>query len=131
MSRNKDNEIIIYCLNKFFEDKSWHCGGNIPKKLLINERNIRLLRNADMITAVDIGYDAIERFRRSGRYMAETLYRGEYDVDLCLKIINEGQRLCIPQHYVGGIFLLYLELCEGVNIETGESQRDDVVSCAG
>ena len=99
-------------IKTFFKDKSWYCGGPIPQNLLYTERNFRLIENVDLNQSVELGYKSICR----AKSLAKTKYCKKCEVDICLKVIRDCEKKHIPQDHIGGLFLLYLELCEKVEL---------------
>lgn len=103
---------IAVSIDMFFLDKSWHAGGQIPDELLHNKRNYKLINNATLIDALDLAYKCIAVCRT----LAKTGYQRNADVRVAIRVIHECERHGIPQDYIGGMLLLYLELCEKVEL---------------
>lgn len=99
-------------IQRFFHGKDWHCGGPIPVERLYNERNFRLLNNISLSEAIEIGYNSIARMKM----LAKTKYTRNADTKICLKVLYECEHKNIPQDHIAGLFLLYLELCEKVEL---------------
>lgn len=107
--RREKAEIAGY-IKKFFRSEWWWMGGRVPEAVLLSDRNLRIVRNIDLIDAVDIGYAALERTEE----LARTDKSPNVDIKLCMRVLRKCERLEIPQNYIGGMFLLYLDLCEKV-----------------
>lgn len=101
---------ICDSLTKFFSNRYWYNGGRVPCDLLYTKRNFRLCNNITVVDALDLAYDCIKQAKQ----LAKTTYRKNVEIALALKIIHECEGKDIPQDYIGGLFLLYLELCERV-----------------
>ncbi len=93
---------------KFLKAPAWHVGGKVPGEALYRDDNIKLLR-FEMIPAVDIVHMALEKVN----CLAKTKYDENVGIRLIPKLIHACERRGIPQNFVPGILLLYLEHCEG------------------
>lgn len=87
---------------------TWYGGGRVPKGSLYREENKKLFK-IDIIPAVDITNFALARVK--------SLARTKYDESVSFRLIPKVMHACgrrgIPQNFVPGILLLYLEHCEG------------------
>jgi hypothetical protein len=92
---------------KFLKPPSWYCGGRVPGRALYREDNIALLK-IDMIPAVDITYAALGKVNK----LAKTKYDEHVGIRLIPKVLHACERRGIPQNFVPGMLLLYLEHCE-------------------
>lgn len=97
----------IRAIKKFFHNKTWWAGGSIPKSILLTSQHVKLVSYIDLIKSIDYGYAAIAR---SG--LARSKYKDHAEIRIALRIIHECERLGIPQQFIGGLFLMYLKLCE-------------------
>lgn len=103
---------ISTSLSTFFKGRSWSCGGPIPEELIYTKRNFRLINNIALVDALDLAYDRVGKCR----HLAKTSYRKNVEVGITLKTIKACHDIGIPRDYVGGLLLLYLELCEKVEL---------------
>lgn len=101
---------ITNSISVFFRDKKWYAGGVIPEELLYTKRNYRLINNIALLDAVELAYDSIE----TGRALAKTKYEKDVEIDITLSVLHECEQNNIPQDHIGGLLVLYLELCEKV-----------------
>lgn len=101
----------------FFCDKMMHCGGKIPKSLLLSEKRISMVLNYDIIKGVEGAYQVLEYLAtREDKLMAKITGEVTSDIKLVNETLNLLARSCIPQQFAGGMLLLYLEFVEGVDI---------------
>lgn len=105
--REEMNNNAEAALLNFFEDKEWYCGGKIPKSELINCRTISTVCNTDIVSAVTMVYPLLDGDECTDDKIPS-------DVQLVIELIMECARKKIPRCFVGGIIVVYLELCEGV-----------------
>lgn len=96
-------------ISSFFSKKEMHCGGKILDRHLFNDRNISLVLNTSIESAIELAYLAIES-TEDCRLNPENFE----DQKLCCAVLDECFRLSIPKEYAGGILLLYLNFCEGI-----------------
>ncbi len=108
--------LVKVYLAKFFEGREMHCGGKIPACLLYSARNISLVLNTCLEKGIQKAYRAIEI---AGSHMTEAPNDSVVAEDV--KLVIAAMRSCackgIPQEWIPGIVLLYLEYCEGVEFE--------------
>ena len=109
------NKLISEYIIKFFVDKEMHYGGPIPVKMLLIEDYIRIVARHDIAASVDKAYFFLSK---SGKY--DGVFKNENfvedDVGLVLKILDKMRVSGIPKCFRGGILLMYLEFCEGIEI---------------
>lgn len=99
-------------IETFFNNKSWYCGGPIPKNLLFHKENYKVVSKISFSTAIDIAYRSMDK----AKYLARTKKEKKFDIKLVLKTIYECHKLNIKQEHIGGILLIYLQLCEKVEL---------------
>lgn len=109
--KQQSRQIAKEYLLKFFEDKEYCGGGKIPTMLLLTDRNISRIQNTGIDEGMDRAYDALERCEVEASTKAV-----QPEVDLVLRVMRDCRRLSIPQPYVAGLLLIYLELCTGVDL---------------
>lgn len=106
----------------FFEGLHWAIGGEIPQEILLSDEHVNLIINigntgSAFVHAVDLAYPLIEAHAKEyGCFARSGAYTVGLDIDMCLYVVHRLGRLNIPQVYLGGIFLIYLKLCEGVKL---------------
>ena len=93
----------INYLRSFFEDKKNADNEEIDILSLCDDLNLSLLRNMDLETAVSITYDAAEE---------DGLANSHDEVQMVLDVLDECRIKKIPQNFIPGILLIYLEICE-------------------
>ena len=97
---------IATSLTDFFSGKKWHCGGPIYTKI-----NFRLINNITLTDAIQLGYAGVAR----GKSLATGYYK-DAEIDISLRVLRECQTRRISRDHAGGLFCLYLELCEKVEL---------------
>lgn len=110
-------EIVVLSMQRFFAGLDWSAGGPIPNSEFRRNEFIELVQNYSFTHAIDVGYYAIQKMRENKLRLSST---GEIqldtDVDIMLTVLGRCHRLRIPQKYIGGMFILYLHLCEGIRL---------------
>ena len=116
-------ELAKSCIHQFFEGKTMHCGGVIPKSTLESESYVDLVLHCSVCDGTDIVYDAL------AAASAETIQRvmnklgvcsckhGFEDANILLTIHRQCKAKGIHKVFVGGLTIMYLELCLGVEIK--------------
>lgn len=107
------------CIDKFFEGKEMYCGGDIPKRLLNDAQYIALVANTDVMDGVDLAYTALRRSHHRVTIPSTEITTVPNDVKFVISILNHCKSLAIPKVFSTGLMLMYLEICEGVNIISG------------
>ncbi len=106
-------------MQQFFQDKSLHCGGKIPKSFLFSDRRISMVLNYDIIKGVERAYKYLEP-GIDPQDIEDSKQTGEATDDI--KLVNETLKLLaqagIPQQFAGGMMCLYLEFIEGIHLGT-------------
>jgi hypothetical protein len=96
----------------------FHSGGKVPKGYIYREENKKLFK-FDIIPAVDITHISVPRVKELARTNNENkIYKGNITPQnasfiLIPKVMGECGKRGIPQNFVPGILLLYLEHVEG------------------
>lgn len=104
--------LIHQYIEYFFKDKSFYCGGKIPKRMLNTDRNISIVANYDISRSVKRAYSSLENHEISSSSLGEVTG----DIKLVSFILEELAKSGIPQQFAGGMLLMYLELVVGVDI---------------
>ena len=104
------------CIDTFFKNKMFHCGGKIPNRLLNCDCRISMVMNFDIGAGVDRAYNALEK-TMSVEELERARNTGETTDDI--RLVNESLYMLsqngIPQQFAGGMLCLYLEFIEGVD----------------
>ncbi len=116
-------ELAKIAIKRFFETMSYHSGGPISKSRLCSDEYVNLVINIEIPSAIDIGYALIKQHGEKYGYFAKTgfynqkIQEGEsIDTKIWMSVMQRCHSLHILQEYIGGIFLIYLELCEGIKL---------------
>lgn len=121
-----DNELVIcgdavHCMKRFFLNKSYfnpekkEIESSIPIGVLICPINIKVVIDTDFETGMEIAQGGIDDYKRIGKPLVVSKNLDEKV--LFLNFIEECMKLEIPKYFQGGILLLYLWLCEGINFK--------------
>jgi len=107
------HKYVKECIDKFFEDKSMHCGGKIPKYMVTNEKKVLMVVSTSLIDSVDIAYECM-------RNISEEDTKTNGDIATDIKMVNESLsvigRAGVPQRFAGGMMLMYLKYVKGIQI---------------
>jgi hypothetical protein len=106
------------CIALFFVDKKYWAGGLIPHKKLYSEENVLTVMQTNIVDAMTVAYACLEtKMPENYKDMHESdgKIRKDWDVRLCYEVIKSCSRRGIPKSCAGGILLVYLSICQGVN----------------
>jgi len=102
---------------QFFQDKPMYCGGCVPRHLLHNPKRISKVVNTTVSDGIDQAYAALEKtldpqeLKRAAQYGTVT-----GDIILVNETLKMLARHGVPKCFAGGMMLMYLEFCEGVQV---------------
>lgn len=99
---------------KFFAGREMHYGGPIPANVITNDKNVNILLNVDISTAAIITYAAMEV--NNGFPYPVAMGGISDDVRWVIAFIKNCAAKNVPDCFVGGLMLIYLEVCEGIKI---------------
>ena len=109
--------IAMKSIEEYFHDKSWWCGGPIPRSELINECNVRLVRSTDLETAFRLIYEQL--IPKVG-----SIPEGEDptslapDIVYALELLHDAHSRALPRIHIPGLLLLYFKVCKGLHFDS-------------
>lgn len=115
--RSDVTELASYYIKMFFKNKNLH-NSTITDKDLINENKISIVVNTSIISGVQKAYKILESYIIITQ---EDINKAKKNGDVTedIKLINETLKSLytagVPQQFAGGMMLLYLEFCRGVD----------------
>jgi len=101
----------VESIDAFFVDKMFWAGGKIPKGKLYTEDHIQTVMEMNVMDALAIAHYCLERTNAEG---CDCTKKG-WDIKLCYNTLEECARRIIPKCFAGGILLVYLSICCGVD----------------
>ncbi len=101
----------LECMDHFFCDKSYWAGGKIPKGKLYKEDHIRVVMEMNIMDAFALAYYCLEH---SVPDTVNTKEKG-WEWKLCYEAHEQCRNRWIPKCYRGGMVLVYLSVCHGVD----------------
>ena len=104
------------CIGVFFQDKAMYCGGSVPKRLLQAPQYVSLVLNTDVMDGVDVAYQSLRRASHQVTWETDEATTVPREVKFVIAILNHCKTLDIPKVFATGLMLMYLEICEGVNV---------------
>jgi len=103
------------CITNFFLERDHYNGGEISLTEITHEKNLFVLIDATISSAIRVAYDGMKNAHWIDKTPPQEGVPGG-DVRLLLSILNECSNLGVPKYFAGGIALLCLQYCEGVEI---------------
>jgi len=107
---------VHICIGVFFKDKAMYCGGPVPKRLLQSEDYMTLVLNTDVEYGAKTAYAALQRAEHQVTWETDDAVTVPREVKFVISILNHCKTLDIPKVFAPGLMLMYLEICEGVNV---------------
>jgi hypothetical protein len=103
----------VECLESFFFDKKYWAGGKISKQKLYSEEHILTVMETNLVDGLDVAYLCLETQKpQNFKFKGDTK---KWEVELCYGVLKACPNRMIPKCFVGGILLVYLAVCQGVN----------------
>lgn len=94
----------------FFEDKEFHCGGSIPRSLILSEEAVEMVIGTDFLEGTDVVLEVLRRVPMPFGFNEQLI---DWDVHNYLRINKMVRQKGVPKPFQAGIMLLYLKVCEG------------------
>lgn len=108
---NRIRLVAIEYMDRFFCNKTFWAGGAIAKSKLYKEDHVRLVMEMNIMDAYALAYYCLER------NVPDTV--DTQDKNWTIKLVYEAHDECrnlkIPKCHTGGILLVYLSVCHGVD----------------
>lgn len=101
----------IECMDAFFVDKKYWAGGGVPVSKLFSEKSIITVMQTTVNDALDVAHECLECQCPQSYDTKES----DWQVKLCYSVLGECSRRFVPKCFAGGILLVYLALCQGVD----------------
>jgi len=112
------NYLAAHYVSKFFSDKKTKCGKHISPDLLSCEKRISIVLNTNIIDSVKRIYLTLNNYIKITEEDL-SFAKKTGDVTQEIKLVNETLKSLyefgIPQQFAGGMIILYLEFCEGID----------------
>ena len=102
------------CLESFFKDKEMHYGGNVSRSIINSPLSMQVIWDTDISEGVQRAYRVM---KRAGIGRGRTDNDIREDMQIILDKLGECSDLGIPKCFRGGMLLLYLKVCLGINID--------------
>lgn len=116
--RKDSSELARYYIRLFFEKRDAHSNSNIDRLGLLNDDKILTVINTSIISGVQKAYEALNKYIIITQEDINKAKK-EGDVTQEIKLVNETLKSLyqsgVPQQFAGGMMILYLEFCEGIN----------------
>lgn len=107
-------EVVIrkYYINLFFKNREYYYGGSIPIDKLYCPRYLNKIMNIDKVNienSLNKVYQALEDIFECDSSLSD-------DILYILNLLGMCAKASIPKEYATGIIIMYLELCEGIEV---------------
>lgn len=118
--KNDSIGLATYYIKIFFKDKFIH-ELTSPDYNLLDENKILTVVNTSIIMSVQKSYKVLENYINITQ---EDINKAKKNGDVTedIKLINETLKSLykagVPQQFAGGMMILYLEFCKGINFGT-------------
>lgn len=119
-----ENDFAHFHVAKYFQDKSMHCGGKIPKYLLRDAKRFDAVLKLDIIAGVELAYKFLADLI-TPEDERNVLLNGDSTIDIKMvtSTLNQLSKSGVPQQFAGGMLLMHLEFIEGIKIDYSNSVR--------
>jgi hypothetical protein len=114
------NDTAIFCMEAYFYNKSFHCGGPIPNKMLFSEKYITLVRDSIRTSSEGFGkvVEAIHELLMTHSPLRNDVVDTQkpWHVALVIKMFKDVHAYRVPREFVAPLVLLNLHFCKGYKI---------------
>jgi hypothetical protein len=117
LTREEKKELAKESIRVFFTGKECWYGGHIPEYVLLAPKNIDLVVDTEIESAVPQIYEAMGPDSESDKKRTQRKGHIPPSTESVLHHLNQCGKLYIPKMFAGGILLIYYRLCEGLKIE--------------
>ena len=108
------NQFVSECIVNFFQKKEMYYGGPISEKMILTDHYINTVARSSFCQDVDRAYLALSKSGIQTEAENENLVSD--DIRLVIQVLDDCVINRIPKCFRGGIVLMYLEICEGIEI---------------
>lgn len=102
--------VAVFWMGEFFKDKFFWAGGKITKGKLFKEEHVRVVMEMNILDAYAIAYYCLEKNRPD----TISVFDKHWEIKLVYDAHAECREMHVPKCYVGGILLVYLSVCHGI-----------------
>jgi len=99
-------------LEAFFFNRDMYCGGPINTKLLFSKKVMSTVMDTDSESGMRRAYLAMAR----DNFKQKKKNKETEDIWFVITLLKQCARLGIPKCFRPGFILVYLELCEGIQV---------------
>lgn len=103
--------VAVHAMDRFFHKKLFWAGGTIAKSKLFKEEHIRVVMEMNIMDAYALAYYSLEK---NPPDTVDTQEKN-WNFKLVYEAHSECRELGVPKCHIGGILLVYLSLCHGVD----------------
>ena len=103
-------KVAEFYILQFFKGQDMYCGGPIPKSILLSNHYVKMVLDTDIGHGADMVYELLQE---SGRITPRPRSVIPQDTQIFLEVQRLCRQISIPKCFVGGITMMYLELCKG------------------
>lgn len=100
-------------IERFFADKTWHCGGPIPLNQLYSEQSVHIVMSTEFGEGIDICYKVLKQCPPPSDFDHRLI---NWDTYCMINLITEIRSYGIPKPLQSGMMLLYLKFCKGYRV---------------
>lgn len=104
-------ESTIECIVDFFDNKDYWAGGKIPKRKLLTDQHVDAVMDLTVMDGVAVAYYCLEKIVPEN---VDTSIKN-WEIKLCMDCIRDCHNKFVPKVFIGGMLLLYLSMCHGVD----------------
>lgn len=100
-------------IERLFKDRSWFCGGPIPKNHLYSKQSVDLVLSTDFLSGIDEIRALLPKEEPPKDFDPKKI---DWDTYRLLQLLREVKRFGIPKEFQAGMILLYMRFCMGISM---------------
>lgn len=107
--------LVKFYISLYFENKRCLAGQPFTEEVLHSPEHVDLVLHMDICKGADLFYETMGTTEEVNR-VAERNGQLAEDVKKLISLLNECAKLGIPSCFASGICILYLKLCDGLEV---------------
>jgi hypothetical protein len=112
-------------IERFFNGRTWFCGGPIPKNYLYSKQSVDLVLSTEFLAGVDEVRALLPREHPPKGFDPKRL---DWDTHRLLKLLHEVKRFDIPKEFQCGMILLFMKFCMGIKLPEKKRNLTHIIS---
>lgn len=103
--------LALESIERFFKGRQFHCGGPIPRNILLSKQSVDLVLSTEFLPGIDEVRSLLPREQPPKGFDPKRI---DWDTHRLLQLLHEVKRFGIPKELQCGMILLFMRFCVGI-----------------